>query len=545
MPSSPHFSLVALMVLLPIGPLTAAGEPIPSGDELEAAGARIGTIRVSRLNIFDRNDPAENYFLYRLANRLHVLSREEVIRRELLFREGDPYRQALIEESERNLRALTIIYHVQILPEAYHDGLVDLVVFTQDTWTMRPSVRVSRAGGNTNTGFSFSERNLLGRVKLLEVTQRKDIDRTTTGLLYSDPRLFGSRVALRALYQDSSDGLSRGLSLSRPFFSLDSRWSANVSGQHLTQTARLFQNGDTVSEFTRVSDTASASYLRSRGLENGRVLRYGPGYGYTRNVFDAETCLLDPADPGCRPPDQKFSGPTFSFERLKDRYIEVTNYNQFDRVEDFNLGNDLNLAVQLSLRSFGAQRSETILGLTDSFGVLLTDSTNLFYNASLSGRTGAGEVHNLVFSQSVESYSRMSPRQTLYARLAFDAGIHLDPQNQFLLGGDTGLRGYPSRQFAGDRRLLLTLEHRVFAPWEILRLVRIGFASFVDVGDAWYGQTGESVSDLHPDVGFGLRFGVTRSSIASVSRLDLAYSVDAKETDSPKVQVLFGTALKF
>ncbi len=545
MPSSPRFPLVALIILLPMGPLAAAGEPIPSGEELEAAGARIGTIRVNRLDIFDTNDPAENYFLYRLANRLHVLSREEVIRRELLFREGDPYRRALIEESERNLRALSVIYHVQILPEAYHDGLLDVVVFTQDTWTMRPSIRVSRAGGNTNSGFSFSERNLLGRVKLLEVSRRNDIDRSTTGLLYSDPRLFGTRLALRALYQDSSDGLSRGLSLSRPFFSLDSRWSMNVSGQHLTQTARLFQNGDTVSEFALVSDTGNASYLYSRGHQDGRVFRYGPGYGYLRNVFDGETCLLGPAEPGCQPPDQKFSGPLFNFERLKDRYIEVTNYNQFDRVEDFNLGNDLNLTVQMSLRSFGAERSEAILGLTDSFGVPLSDSTNLFYNASLSGRTGAGEVRNLVFSQSVESYSRMSPRQTLYARLAFDVGIHLDPQNQFLLGGETGLRGYPSRQFAGDRRLLLTLEHRVFAPWEIFRLVRIGFAAFVDVGDAWYGQTGESGSDLHSDLGFGLRFGVTRSSIASVSRLDLAYSVDAEETDSPRVQLLFGTALRF
>jgi outer membrane translocation and assembly module TamA len=74
--------------------------------------------------------------------------------------------------------------------------------------------------------------------------------------------------------------------------------------------------------------------------------------------------------------------------------------------------------------------------------------------------------------------------------------------------------------------------------------VRLGFAGFVDVGDAWYGSS-ESLSDLHSDFGVGLRFGLVRSSVASIGRLDLAYSVDAEQTDSPRVQLLFGTALKF
>lgn len=539
-----RLSAVALAVLVAIQVRAGAEESIPTGKELEASGARIGEIRIVRSNIFDLNDPQENRLLYRFANRLHVLSRQEVIRRELLFEEGDPYRQELIEESARNLRALDVIYHVRILPVAYHDGLVDLVVTSQDTWTMRPSVRISRSGGNTSTGFSFSELNFLGRVKLLQVSRRNDIDRSTTEFLYSDPRLLGSRLALRTFYQDSSDGLSRGLTVSRPFFALDSRWSMNASGAHVERVSRLFKDGEEVLEFRQFSESINLSYGFSPGYRDGRVFRYGFGYGYLRNVFDQE-----PDDVGFgaipEPPDQKFSGPLFTFQRLKARYIEVTYYNQFDRVEDFNLGNDFNLSTQVSLKSFGAEHSELVLSVSDSFGLTLSGSTNLFYNISLSGSTGAGQASNVVLSQVAESYWRMSPRQTFYARLGFDAGIHLDAQNQLLLGGDTGLRGYPSRQFAGDRRLLLTLEHRFFSDWEIFQLVRIGFAGFADVGDAWYGETGEKFSDLHSDLGFGLRFGVSRSSIASVSRLDLAYSLDAKETDSPRFQVLFGTSLRF
>ena len=97
----------------------------------------------------------------------------------------------------------------------------------------------------------------------------------------------------------------------------------------------------------------------------------------------------------------------------------------------------------------------------------------------------------------MEVYCRATPRQTFYARLGLDVGENLDPQNQLLLGGDNGLRGYPTRQFDGNRRALLTLEHRFFSDIEVFRLIRIGFAGFADVGDAWYGG-GERLSTTAP-----------------------------------------------
>jgi len=48
--------------------------------------------------------------------------------------------------------------------------------------------------------------------------------------------------------------------------------------------------------------------------------------------------------------------------------------------------------------------------------------------------------------------------------------------------GDNGLRGYPLRYQAGERRALLTIEERFYTelyPW---RLFRVGWAAFLDVG---------------------------------------------------------------
>src|SRR3954467_6773441 len=47
-------------------------KPMPSFAELEAAGARIGEIRVVTDNIFDTSDPHEDNLLYRAANAIHT-----------------------------------------------------------------------------------------------------------------------------------------------------------------------------------------------------------------------------------------------------------------------------------------------------------------------------------------------------------------------------------------------------------------------------------------------------------------------------------------
>ena len=61
---------------------------MPTFAELQTAGARIGEIRVITGDIFDLNDPRENNWFFRLANKLHFNTRPDVIRRALLFESG-------------------------------------------------------------------------------------------------------------------------------------------------------------------------------------------------------------------------------------------------------------------------------------------------------------------------------------------------------------------------------------------------------------------------------------------------------------------------
>lgn len=109
---------------------------IPSAKELEAAGAIIGRVIIEKQNVFNTSAPGENKSIFRLANRWHVVTRDHIIRQQLLFESGDRFSERLLEESERLLRLNSYLYDARITPVRYEDGIVDIRVWTRDLWTL-------------------------------------------------------------------------------------------------------------------------------------------------------------------------------------------------------------------------------------------------------------------------------------------------------------------------------------------------------------------------------------------------------------------------
>src|SRR6185503_6256350 len=90
---------------------------------------------------------------------------------------------------------------------------------------------------------------------------------------------------------------------------------------------------------------------------------------------------------------------------------------------------------------------------------------------------------------------------------------HPDRTAPLQLGGDNGLRGYPPSFQSGERRVLLTVEERVYADWYPYRAVRVGAAVFADAGRAWNGAGEQSAGQrVLTDAGVGLRFTNPRTA---------------------------------
>ena len=111
---------------------------------------------------------------------------------------------------------------------------------------------------------------------------------------------------------------------------------------------------------------------------------------------------------------------------------------------------------------------------------------------------------------------------------------------QLLLGGDNGLRGYPSRYQEGDRRFLLTLEQRFYLDGEYWRLFNLGAVAFADIGRAWFpGQDNGINGSTLRGLGFGLRFSPTRAGKDIMLHLDFAFPLDTEDDQVDDFQINF------
>jgi outer membrane protein assembly factor BamA len=511
---------------------------VPDFPELEALGARIGEIHVITQDIFDLEDPRENKALYRLANRLHINTRPEVIRRTLLFKSGEPLRVRVIEETERILRASRYLYDVTIRPIAYRDGVVDIEVRTRDTWSIEPGLSVSRAGGENTGRISIEEENLLGTGISLGVAYKSDVDRRGTQFHIADNNVLGSRVAASYAYTDQDDGHLQSASVNRPFYALDTRWAAGVSASSSDSLVPIYNAGDNVAEYQLRSNGAEVYGGWSPGLRGRWALRYSVGVSHQDNDYE----LKPLAPPPVRlPADLTMSGPFLRFEVVEDAFRKDTNLNQIGRIEDVSMGWQATLQLGRALNALGSTDDAWVYSANLSKGFDVTADSLLLTRASLGGRHANGDSQNRAVGGSARYYHRHGRSVVYYVAVSADAVQDPDVPGPLLLGGDTGLRGYPLRYQAGERRALLTLEARGYTDWYPLRLFRVGGAVFYDVGRAWGGenQNLENPGWLH-DVGFGLRFLNARTAFGNVLHADIAFPLN-REGDIKSVQFVLRT----
>jgi hemolysin activation/secretion protein len=201
--------------------------------------------------------------------------------------------------------------------------------------------------------------------------------------------------------------------------------------------------------------------------------------------------------------------------------------------------------------TFGGDRKDWIVQSAFSAGWRPTPRHLIQAQVGGSTRWAEDNAEDLVAGGRVRWYARNFGNQLFYASLGADLAHRLDQEEQLLLGGDSGLRGYPLRYQAGDRRVLLTLEQRFFTNREIFHLAHLGAAVFFDAGQAWFVDelTSRDVDlaqerKILKDVGFGLRLGSSRSSRGGVLHLDVAFPLDGISSIE-RVQWLVATSDTF
>ncbi len=430
--TSPHrpqcgFALLCLFAGLPSAaaiadtapPVIAAAETWPGDAELEAQGARIGSVTISIRPIFDPEKPGERRALYQLADRWHVDTRESAINAQLLFQPGDAFSRRVLDETERNLRDLRFIREPEIRIVGYHDGLVDLEVVTQDIWTTNPGVSFGRAGGKNSASFQLEELNLLGFGKQVAIDYSHDVDRNSYTLAWQDPNVGGSRWRNEMSLTDSNDGSGGTFELERPFFSLDTRWSAGLALVRDDAIHDVYRLGHRVAEYRRDVQDFEIRYGWSKGLQDGWTYRWNLGLRRQATQF-AE--VPGAAAPESLPADRDLNYPFLRLEAIEDDFETSRNLDQIGRTEDLQFGKRFLVELGWASAAFGSDRDAAILRASASRGYRLDGGQLLFLGGSIASRLEGGSPENALLSGRMRYYRQTSPRSTFYTSLAGDLG---------------------------------------------------------------------------------------------------------------------------
>jgi len=529
-----HFRESILLALVMMS--VANADDSPDDQPLSIEGAIIGEIVLDKSDVFDLSNPKENKSIFRLANRWHIITKDKVIRRQLLFKSGDAYSQRLIDESGRILRKNRYLFDASIKPLRVKDGIVDVSVATRDVWSLGPDFSYSRSGGENSSGIGIEDTNLLGRGQTLRVKYEDDVDRSSTSVAFFDRNFGDSWVSTSLSIADNSDGRSNWLSVIRPFYALDSRWTAGGSGLDDDRRTTLYQLGEEAAEYQHERGYFTAFGGWSKGLQGGFARRWTVGMVHDDNQFSE---VSNPSLPLALPEDRKLVYPFAQFSLVQDSFEISENRDQIGRTEDILMGTTLSAMLGWSDESFGADRDALIYSTTFSRGLGSLAGRSLILGATASGRVESGEFKNSLIGLSARYYLTQSDKRLFFATLHATVGDELDLDNPVQLGGDNGIRGYPQRYQNGESKAVLTVEQRFFTDWYPFRLARVGMAVFADAGRVW-GQNpigGEPLGWL-TDVGFGLRLAPTRSSARKMIHIDIAFPLDGDDSiDSVQILV--------
>ncbi len=543
-------------------PNALASQQVDPAAGAQCSNGQITTIFFDRHSVFDVDPFREGgavAWTLRLANRLHVTTRESFLRRELLFRRGDCFDPFLVAESGRLLRAYGFLSRVDVYAVEQPDGSQHVVVDTQDDWTTKVDVSASLDEGFRFEGIDVTEENFLGRGMELGVQYQTRREVRDLGFTFRTTRLFQSRWDALVSAGNTRVGDFYTMELAYPFLGESGKRAAifTWTGRDDSFSYSL-QSGDPYSNlllpFTHERMVAAGAIRRG---EPGNLTLLGAGVtretAFSRNLATEAQLITEGRFAEGEPVDSArltaLGGQVLDLWRTRLnlmvgwRGVAFDPRRQLDAlqgVQDVQTGTEFTLTVGATPGMLGVGGPG---GTRDLFGLLTffrgSSTPQLVFNTStrLEGRRElsgprSGEWRDLMAEVDAHMYwqPQLIPNHTLMARVAASGGWSMDRPYQLTLGGRDAVRGFETDAFPGGRRIVLTVEERAYFRWPKPDAFDLGTTVFADLGRIWPGDAPFGLdSGLQASVGAGLRIGFPSGTRRAV-RLDLAFPVSGGRT---------------
>ncbi|MBD3163178.1 MAG: hypothetical protein GF346_11995 [Candidatus Eisenbacteria bacterium] len=498
----------------------------------------IARIEIESAPVFPDTTEESLPWILRLANRLHVTTREGVIRTEMLLDEGEPYDSLRVRESERLLRDRGLFESVELTAVPADSGRI-VRVRTQDLWTLSVILSAEKQADLSSLTIGMEDSNVFGTGNEISWTQSFSTDEDGLIASLAMPRLGKTRAALGLLYADLDDSRARSVALGRhpetPFDRFG--WGVRVRTNRGRQ--RFFDEGEEIGD-SRFERTGGSVFA---GRYTGRDLQIGAGAGWVERRLEPRGEPRSTAA-GYPPPPEfdaaRHRGPILYAGAMRRRFVEARNLERYGTVEDVPIG----------------------------WSVLATAGPNLLHDEdperafAIWSHLAGSWFHRSRFGVSVECVAQgflTHDRRPGERRIDATASTLWHPTDRWLavlhgsvlvgadrtgtavryLGTDSGLRGFPTREIETRDLFLAGLEARYWTGIEVL-WTGIGFNAFTDTALPSRGSIGEGTR-WRTGAGCGLLLGLKKSLRRPV-RIEIAWRTD--EDAAPTLTVSTSAVLR-
>lgn len=467
---------------------------------------RVASIRVHPKRVFSDSVPALLSPFYAAANWLHVETRESVIRRELLLKEGSCFDRLRLEESERLLRDFAFLQSANVQATSRPDGDYDITVETKDDWSLRLEPRFELGAGPAITGLGLAERNLAGSGRQLYLRYVDLPGRDEVGARFYDPQLFGTRwnLALDAVRTESGWFLRE--TLAYPMVALVGRWAAFEDVLYGERWFRyVLGDGEERNELIlpmRQEAAQVGAALRFIGPPQGRATKlttYGLTVSYERLTYGTGF-FRDSASSAASPISEKLAA-DFASLLLRPRetvrlnlvvgirgldFIQRRGLITLRATEDLGIGASADLVLGLANSAFGSADSHFLVGVDLYGGARVAGKWYSLLSANAEGRRDyeAREWGDIFAAVQWTNLFQIRPGHTVVLEGRWSAGWESTFPFQLTLGGPWGLSGFAPHRYPGGARAVARLENRQYLT-SISKLVDFGTVAFVDAGEMW------------------------------------------------------------
>lgn len=487
-----------------------SGQPAPISSSSESSeisfirftGKKIGKIVIQRLNVFgsDINNPSGTgpNKLENLLNKTHLNTNEFIIRKNLLFSEGDTLSPLILSDNERLLRQLPYIDDSRIIVIPVSENEVNIVVLVKDIYSLGVDAQLHSLKKGTVSVF---DKNILGLGHEFRFEMPFDPtlpDSPGIGFIYNINNIRRSFINLKINYFTGLGQKTYGFSLVRDLVSSTTKYAGGISVQEMFTSTDL----DTLPEPAPLRYNLQDYWIeRSFLLNKESVSRLIIGARYTNNnVFNHPLILYNTYH--YLQQYMLFLG-TISFSVQK--YYKTSMLYAYGRTEDIPYGGLFTLTAGREINEFNKRN---YLGANFSLGKSIGSAGYLYTSASLSSFFSGSRTEQGQLMIRASYFSNLAYLGTYkirnFIKAEYTRGFDRYLDEQLFFNREGGFSGYRNDSIGGQQRLTINLESVLFSPHNYYGF-RFAFFGFAGVGCLFGTNQIISNGKLLSAIGLGIR----------------------------------------